>query len=111
MDAGISACSGGWISNLSDDKGVCKPTADICPGVWADTVAAYKGSHSLGDQSEWFGCPYVAGELDSTQSQIATGCCGGYQDMTETSGGQQPVYDILEGGPTGPSGWFQKINT
>lgn len=104
MDDGLTKCEGGWapttIWGANDKWQGCQKAADICPGVWAGTVASFIGDQKLGDEDSWFGCPYDAAGEYADDKTLASGCCGGFQYMTNTSDSQHTVttYPILKGG-------------
>lgn len=100
MDGALTACKTadggpGWISNChsgdtakcqAEGKGQCKPVADICPGVWAGTPAAFEGDRKLGDNTDWYGCQYSGDNMTQEPNwDYHTGCCGGFENMTDTS--------------------------
>ena len=105
--------SGGWTAE-DTARGYllvdCKPTLEICPPIWNDTAAAFECANDASCTSArpkpWFGCPYSDGHLNRNQSQIASGCCGGFQDMLLQTNADNPptIYAITEGGTQDASG-------
>lgn len=115
MDGGLTPCDvnggPGWKTKAPfDDRfeaGTCYPASEICPAVWYNTVA--DSDTSLGDDENWFGCPYD-GENYAADDRYATGCCGGFQYMSKTpdSGDTNTLYEITTGGEIDPTtGWYE----
>jgi len=121
MDGSLTKCDGGWETKTwttggdSGDKfatGQCWPAEQICKNVWADTVASFPvGAPALGGDDNWFGCPYDGDQMsgDTSMGDITSGCCGGFQYMTNGTGvaGDETEHPIVEGGKPGFSGWIE----
>ena len=87
-----------WAAAQGNQAGVCKPATEICPNIWAGT----RGSYIQGQEEAMGNCKYDAtGRNMDTRS----GCCGGFQDMTQVPGG---YYQLTQGGTFNEAtGWWE----